>query len=57
MVKLNEGIARKGYTVRLDPELVTELKHVAVDEKATMGEVMEQAIRLFLDRRKKDRGK
>ncbi len=50
-----DKITRQGYTVRLDPELVTELKHIAVDEKTTMGELIEQAIRLFLEKRAKEK--
>lgn len=48
MSKPGDGIIRQGYTVRLDPKLLTELKHVAVDEKRTMSDLIEEAIRLFL---------
>jgi len=57
MIKPKDGVRRQGYTVRLDPQLVTELKHIAVDEKTTMGETIEKAIRLFLDKRAKGREK
>ncbi len=48
MGKRGNGVTRQGYTVRLDPKLVTQLKHVAVDEKRTISDLMEEAIRLFL---------
>ncbi|MBP1740364.1 MAG: hypothetical protein H6Q48_2657 [Deltaproteobacteria bacterium] len=48
MGKPGDGIVRQGYTVRLDPDLVTELKHMAVDQRRTMSDLMEEAIHLVL---------
>jgi hypothetical protein len=37
---------RQAYTVRLKPELLKALKHLAVDENKTIGELIEEGIAL-----------
>lgn len=53
MVKAKVIAQRETYSVRLDPELVNRLKHQAVDEKKTISELVEEGIRLLLERRAK----
>lgn len=48
MVKAKDAIKRESYSVRLDPLLINELKHVAVDEKKSMSMLIEQGIKLLL---------
>jgi len=43
---------RKTFTLRLDPELVKRLKHVAVDENVTIGVLIEDAIKTYLKQHK-----
>lgn len=48
MTRAKDDVKRIPYSVKLDPDLITKLKHRAVDEKKTMGELVEEAIRLLL---------
>ena len=48
MVKAKDAVKRESYSVRLDPVLVTELKHVAVDEKKPVSMLIEDGIKLLL---------
>jgi predicted transcriptional regulator len=48
VIRAKDDIKRVPYSVKLDPDLITTLKHRAVDERKTMGELIEEAIRLFL---------
>lgn len=45
MVKAKDDIKRESYSVRLDPDLIRELKHVAVDEKKPVSTLVEEGIR------------
>ena len=53
MVKSRDDIERESYSVRLNPELIRQLKHVAVDEKKSMSQLIEEAIALLLQKHKK----
>jgi len=53
VVKAKDTIKRASYSVRLDPDLVQELKHVAVDERRPISTLIEEGIRLILNRYKK----
>jgi hypothetical protein len=48
MTRAKDDVKRIPYSVKLDPDLITKLKHRAVDERKTMGELIEEAIRLLL---------
>ena len=47
-------IRRKSYTVRLNPDILNKLKHLAVDEKETMSKLVEDSIKLFLSKHRRD---
>lgn len=49
-MKIKDGTRREAYSVRLDPNLVTRLKHLAVDQKRTLSELIEEGIRTVLSR-------
>lgn len=53
MVKANDDVKRESYSVRLDPELIQELKHLAVDEKKPVSTLIEEGIKLLLKKYKK----
>jgi predicted transcriptional regulator len=53
MVKAKDDIKRESYSVRLDPDLIRELKHIAVDEKKPISTLIEEGIRLILKKYKK----
>lgn len=53
MVKAKDDIKRESYSVRLDPALIRDLKHLAVDEKKPVSTLIEEGIRLLLQTRKK----
>ena len=53
MVKAKDDIKRESYSVRLDPDLIRELKHVAVDEKKPISTLIEEGVRLILKKYKK----
>ena len=53
MVKAKDAVKRESYSVRLDPLLVTELKHIAVDEKKPVSMLIEEGIRLVLGTHKR----
>ncbi len=48
MVKAKDDIRRESYSVRLDPDLIRELKHIAVDEKKPISTLIEEGIKLVL---------
>ena len=53
MVKAKDDIKRESYSVRLDPDLIQELKHIAVDERKPMSTLIEEGIRSILKKYKK----
>jgi predicted transcriptional regulator len=52
-MKIKDGTQREAYSVRLDPNLVTQLKHLAVDQKKTLSELIEDGIRVVLTNAKR----
>ncbi len=54
MVRAKDTVKRESYSVRLDPLLVTELKHIAVDEKKPVSMLIEEGIKLILKTHKGD---
>ena len=52
MVKAKDDIKRESYSVRLDPDLIQELKHIAVDEKKPISTLIEEGNRLILRKHK-----
>ncbi len=44
MGRPKKDIKRQSYSVRLNPELIQQLKHVAVDEKKTVSQLIEDGI-------------
>jgi len=55
MVKPKDGKARITYSVRLNPDLLKQLKHIAVDDNKTVGELIEEGINLLLEKRSTSR--
>jgi hypothetical protein len=53
MVKTKDNIKRESYSVRLRPNLITELKHLAVDEKKAVSLLIEEGITMLLQKRRK----
>ena len=47
-MKIKDGTKREAYSVRLNPDLVTELKHLAVDQRKTLSELIEEGIKAVL---------
>jgi hypothetical protein len=52
MVKQTDKITRITYSVRLNPDLFKLLKHIAVDENRSIGELLEEGISTILKKRK-----
>ena len=52
MARQKDGTIRATYSVRLNPDLLRVLKHVAVDEKTSVGELLEEGIRAVMKKRK-----
>ena len=52
MVKAKDSVKRESYSVRLDPMLVTQLKHIAVDEKKPISVLIEESIKILLKKHK-----
>ena len=52
MVKAKDSVKRESYSVRLDPMLVTQLKHIAVDEKKPISVLIEESIKILLKKYK-----
>ena len=48
-----DGTDRVSYSVRIDPDLLTQLKHVAVDEKTSVSYIIETSIKEYLSKKKK----
>jgi hypothetical protein len=51
MVKPKDGATRITYSVRLNPDLLRQLKHIAVDENKTVGELIEEGMSLVVKKR------
>ena len=52
MVKAKDTVKRESYSVRLDPMLVTALKHIAVDEKKPISMLIEESIKILIKKYK-----
>ncbi len=45
-------VQREVFSTRLDPQLVKKLRHLAVDEGKGLNELLEEAIKLLLMKKK-----
>ncbi len=52
MTKQKDGVTKITYSVRLNPDLLKLLRHVAVDENKSVGELLEEGIKAVLKKRK-----
>lgn len=52
MARPKKKIKRESYSVRLNPDLIRTLKHMAVDENKTVSELIEEAISMLLEKDK-----
>jgi len=52
MARQKEGTARTTYSVRLSPDLLRVVKHIAIDENKSVGELLEEGIRAIIKKRK-----
>lgn len=52
MIDKKELVKREVFSTRVNPELIKQLKHLAVDEEKAINELLEEAIAILL----KDRG-
>ncbi len=52
MGKRVQNKSRITYSVRIDPELIRLLKHVAIDEHRSVGDLIEEGIGAVLKKRK-----
>ncbi len=48
MVRAKDDITRESYSVRLNPELIRQLKHLAVDERKPVSQLIEEGIEELL---------
>jgi predicted transcriptional regulator len=48
--KIGKKIARETFTTRINPALLSELKHLAVDLKKPLSHLLEEAIVDFLQK-------
>ena len=53
MVKSKDDIQRVSYSVRVDPDLIKDLKHIAVDENKPVSTLIEEGIKLVIKKYKK----
>ena len=53
MVKSKDDIQRISYSVRVDPDLIKDLKHIAVDENKPVSTLIEEGIKLVIKKYKK----
>ncbi len=56
MAKRKDGTTRATYSVRLNPDLLRILKHIAVDEDKSVGELLEEGIKAVIKKRKATAG-
>ena len=52
MAKAKDNLKRKSYSVRLNPDLLIQLNVIAVDEKKTVSELIEEGISAIVENRK-----
>lgn len=53
MVKAKDNVKRESYSVRIDPVLIQELKHLAVDEKKPVSTLIEEGVKLVIKKYKR----
>jgi len=53
VVKSKDDIQRISYSVRVDPDLIKDLKHIAVDENKPVSTLIEEGIKLVIKKYKK----
>jgi hypothetical protein len=56
MAKQKDEPARVTYSVRLNPDLLKVLRHIAVDEHRSVGELLEEGIKAVMKKRKVNTG-
>lgn len=56
MAKQKDEPARVTYSVRLNPDLLKVLRHIAVDEHRSVGELLEEGIKAVMKKRKVSTG-
>jgi hypothetical protein len=54
MVKSADKIERINYSVRLNSHLLNQLKHLGIDEKKTVGKLLEEGMVLVLKSRNRE---
>jgi len=52
MIKKREPVKRKQSGVRLDPELIKSLKHIAIDQDRSFNSLVEEAVEDILKKYK-----
>jgi len=52
--KTKGDIQRETFSIRLQPDLVPKLKHLAIEEKLTLSDLVEEGIILVLQSRGED---
>jgi predicted DNA-binding protein len=52
MVKPKKETIRMAHSVRLNLDLLKRLKHIAIDENKTIGELVEEGIEAVIKKRK-----
>jgi predicted HicB family RNase H-like nuclease len=54
LAQTKKSMTREVFSTRVDPDLIRQLKHLAVDEGKALNELLEEAIGLLLTSRRKD---
>jgi hypothetical protein len=49
----NDPIKRKNYGLSLDPDLMKEVRHLAVDQDRNVNDMLEEGMRLLVQKYKK----
>ncbi|HVN95095.1 MAG TPA: hypothetical protein VMT62_01580 [Syntrophorhabdaceae bacterium] len=52
MPKQKDETVRTTYSVRLNPDMLRLLRHIAVDEETSVGKLLEEGIRSIIKKRK-----
>jgi predicted HicB family RNase H-like nuclease len=55
LAQTKKSMTREVFSTRVDPDLIRQLKHLAVDEGKALNELLEEAIGLLLISRRKDK--
>jgi predicted HicB family RNase H-like nuclease len=54
LAQTKKSMTREVFSTRVDPDLIRQLKHLAVDEGKALNELLEEAIRLLLTNRRRE---